>query len=166
MNQQGFGQQHGHQGGMGGTSYGQGHSTSGFGQHDQGGQHAGQQGGGYGSQYGFNQGGQMGGMGGQMGGGMGGSFGGQSHFGQGGMHGGQQQQGRDFQLNPHTMDKDYNLVSVLYHALQAADTCAKYSEDARREGSPEIAQFMEQVQQQNLQISQRAKELLFRQRQI
>lgn len=183
MNQQGYGQ---HQGGMsGGTSYGQGsssgygsqggmgssgHEMGGLGQHGMG---SGQQGGAMGGQYGLNQGGQHGGFG--QGGGLGhsgswsqgGMHGGGMQGGmQGGMHGQQQQGGRDVQFNPHTMDKDYNLVSVLYHSLQAADTCAKYCEDARREGSPEIAHFMEQVQQQNLQISQRAKELLMRQRQI
>ena len=49
---------------------------------------------------------------------------------------------RTTQINPHTMDKDYNLVSVLYHTLQAVDTCAQYEQDARSEGSPEIADFM------------------------
>jgi len=73
---------------------------------------------------------------------------------------------RTTQINPHTMDKDYNLVSVLYHTLQAVDTCAQYEQDARSEGSPEIADFMRDVQKQNQQIAQRAKELLFKQKQI
>ena len=29
-----------------------------------------------------------------------------------------------------TKDEQYNLVSVLYHALQGADTCATYLQDA------------------------------------
>ena len=69
-------------------------------------------------------------------------------------------------FNQHMMNKDYNLVSVLYHALQGVETSQRYCQDAQREGSPEVAQFMEQVQQQQQQIAQRAKELLFRQRQV
>lgn len=72
----------------------------------------------------------------------------------------------DVAFNERTMDKDFNLVSVLYHALQGLDTCQRYRQDAQREGSPEVAQFMDQVMQQQQQIAQRAKELLFRQRQI
>jgi hypothetical protein len=145
----------------------------------QGGQHfAYAQGGGYAGQQGGSP------YGGQSGGGFGpsqGSYGqgshGQGGFGQGsdygqGSYGGQryggqgQQQGRDVEFNPNTLDKDYDLISVLYHALQAVETCGKYCQDAQRQGSHEVAAFMQQVQQQNQQISQRAKELLFRQRQV
>ena len=69
-------------------------------------------------------------------------------------------------INPHTTNKDYDLVSVLYHALQAADTCARYEQDARAEGSQEVAEFMQEVQQQNQKIAQRAKELLVTQKQV
>ena len=69
-------------------------------------------------------------------------------------------------INPHTMNKDYNLVSVLYHALQGAETCGKYSQDAQSEGSPEVADFMREVQEQNMRIAQQAKELLFKQKQV
>jgi len=72
----------------------------------------------------------------------------------------------DVAFNERTMDKDYNLISVLYHALQGVDTCQRYRQDAQREGSPEVAQFLEQVLQQQQQIALRAKELLFRQRQV
>jgi hypothetical protein len=70
------------------------------------------------------------------------------------------------EINPHTMDKDYDLISVLYHALQAAETCAQYEQDARSDGSPEIAEFMRQVQEQNNQIARQAKELLLQQQQV
>jgi hypothetical protein len=73
---------------------------------------------------------------------------------------------RSTEINPHTMDKDYDLVSVLYHALQAVDTCAKYEQDARQEGSPQVAEFMRDVQQHNQRIAQRAKELLVTQKQV
>jgi hypothetical protein len=69
-------------------------------------------------------------------------------------------------INPHTLDKDYNLISVLYHALQAADTCAQYAQDAQSQGSQDNAEFMREVQQQNERIAQRAKELLFKQQQV
>jgi rubrerythrin len=72
----------------------------------------------------------------------------------------------DTEINAHTMDKDYNLISVLYHSLQAVDTCAQYRQDAESEGSPEVAEFMREVQQQNTRLAQRAKELLFKQKQI
>jgi hypothetical protein len=70
------------------------------------------------------------------------------------------------EINAHTMDKDYDLVSVLYHALQAADTCSQYERDARAEGSPQVAEFMREVQQQNERIARRAKELLVTQKQV
>jgi len=73
---------------------------------------------------------------------------------------------RGTKINPHTMDKDYDLVSVLYHALQTAETCAQYEQDARTEGSEEIADFMRDVQQQNQNIARRAKELLVKQKQV
>jgi hypothetical protein len=31
------------------------------------------------------------------------------------------------QINEDTMNKDYDLVSVLYHALQAAETCSQHN---------------------------------------
>jgi hypothetical protein len=68
-------------------------------------------------------------------------------------------------INPMTMDKDYDLVSVLYHSLQAVEVCGRYRDDAEREGSQDIAQFMDQARQQNNAMAQRAKELLLRQRQ-
>ena len=68
-------------------------------------------------------------------------------------------------INPMTMDKDYDLVSVIYHSLQAVEVCGRYRDDAERAGSQDIAQFMDQVKQQNNQIAQRAKALLLQQRQ-
>ena len=74
--------------------------------------------------------------------------------------------GSETSANPYTMDKDYDVISVLYHALQGADTCARYRQDAESQGSQEIADFMRDVQQQNTQIAQRAKELLLAQQQF
>jgi hypothetical protein len=57
-----------------------------------------------------------------------------------------------------TNDPTYNLVSVLYHALQGADLYVKYASDA---GSDEdLAKFFREVQQQEKQRADRAKQLL------
>jgi rubrerythrin len=61
-----------------------------------------------------------------------------------------------------TKDKDYNLISVLYHALQGAETYAQYTQDAEREGDKELAQFFREVQEEEKQRSERAKKLLGR----
>jgi hypothetical protein len=70
------------------------------------------------------------------------------------------------EINQYTLDKDYDLISVLYHALQAADTSAQYRQDAESQGSSDVAEFMREVQEQNSRIAQQAKDLLFRQKQV
>ncbi|WP_437735318.1 hypothetical protein [Sorangium sp. So ce1335] len=57
-------------------------------------------------------------------------------------------------------DKDYNLVSVLYHALQGAETYAQYVQDAQRQGDQELATFFNEVRQEELRLAERAKHLL------
>ncbi len=52
----------------------------------------------------------------------------------------------------------YNLVSVQYHALQAAQTYAKYLEDA--EGHPEVQEFLREIQEQDGRRAQRCHALL------
>jgi hypothetical protein len=59
-------------------------------------------------------------------------------------------------------DKHYDLISVLYHALESAQICARYAEDASREGDQELAQFFGLVQQNQLACAQKAKQLLGR----
>ncbi len=59
-------------------------------------------------------------------------------------------------------DCRYNLVSVLYHALQGGWTYAKYIEDAEKEGDRELADFFRGVQQEDAWRAQEAKELLDR----
>jgi len=61
-----------------------------------------------------------------------------------------------------TRDKTYNLVSVLYHALQGAETYIQYIEDARQDGDNELVQFFQEVQEEERRRSERAKELLRR----
>jgi len=40
-----------------------------------------------------------------------------------------------------TPDKDYNLVSVLYHALSGAESCINYIEDAEKADDQELSDF-------------------------
>lgn len=54
----------------------------------------------------------------------------------------------------------YGVVSVLYHALQGADTYEQYIADAREAGDSELEQFFQSCQQEERQRAQRAKELL------
>ena len=59
-----------------------------------------------------------------------------------------------------TRDVTFDLVSVLYHALEAADTCARYLGDAKQEGKTELANFFEQVISANRKIADDAKTFL------
>ena len=54
----------------------------------------------------------------------------------------------------------YNLVSVLYHALQSAETAGKYVDDAESEGDEELAQFFRDVIEEERDRAEHAKELL------
>lgn len=62
--------------------------------------------------------------------------------------------------NTGTQDVTYNLVSVLYHALKAAETYDQYIEDAEQGGDQDVAQFFRQVKQEDAQRADRAKQLL------
>ncbi len=64
------------------------------------------------------------------------------------------------QANTGTSDKNYNLVSVLYHALEGAATYQQYVSDAEGAGDTELADFFREVQQQHQQLADRAKGLL------
>lgn len=57
-----------------------------------------------------------------------------------------------------TNDPTYNLVSVLYHALQGADLYEKYASDAASD--KDLVSFFKEAQQQNMQRAERAKQLL------
>ena len=60
--------------------------------------------------------------------------------------------------NTGTNNSTYNLVSVLYHALQGADLYEKYASDAG--GDQDLAGFFREVQQENRRRADRAKQLL------
>jgi hypothetical protein len=59
-----------------------------------------------------------------------------------------------------TQDHEYALVSVLYHALQGAQACEQYVNDAERNDDPELASFFQDCIRDQQQRATRAKELL------
>jgi hypothetical protein len=59
-----------------------------------------------------------------------------------------------------TGDVTYNLVSVVYHALQGAETDEKYIRDAEAAGNPQVVQYFRDVKERNCETAERGKELL------
>ena len=59
-----------------------------------------------------------------------------------------------------TRDVTYNLISVVYHALQGAETYQMYEQDAQQEGDQEAAELFHEAHQANRQFADRAKSLL------
>lgn len=54
----------------------------------------------------------------------------------------------------------YNLVSVIYHALQGAETYNEYVRDAEQSNDSEAADLFREVQQQNKRVADQAERLL------
>ena len=54
----------------------------------------------------------------------------------------------------------YDLVSVLYHALEGAQTYSSFIKDAEQSGNQQLAQFFRQVQQEDNNRAQQARQLL------
>jgi hypothetical protein len=59
-----------------------------------------------------------------------------------------------------TRDEHYNLISALYHLLEGASTCEQYIADAEEAGDQELAQFFRDWQEEQRNLSERAKNLL------
>jgi hypothetical protein len=57
-------------------------------------------------------------------------------------------------------DSHYDLISVLYHALQGGETSQQYIDDARQDGDDELAAFFEQVETEDRNRAKRATQLL------
>ncbi|MGH9903762.1 MAG: hypothetical protein ACRD68_18290 [Pyrinomonadaceae bacterium] len=68
----------------------------------------------------------------------------------------------DSQGNTGTQDTTYNLISIIYHALQGAETYDMYIRDAEQSGDKELSQFFNDVKEENTRRAARAKELLGR----
>lgn len=59
-----------------------------------------------------------------------------------------------------TQDVTYNIVSVMYHALQGAETCDVYIRDAEKDGDQELVKFFQEVKQQYERTAEQGKKLL------
>lgn len=57
-------------------------------------------------------------------------------------------------------DLTFDLVSVLYHSLQAAQTCGRFLRDAQAAGAQEAAAYFQGCLQQQRNLAERAKNLL------
>jgi hypothetical protein len=57
-------------------------------------------------------------------------------------------------------DEVYNVVSVLYHALQGGETSMQYLQDAQGAGDQRLMQFFQEVQECHQHLATRAKEVL------
>ncbi|HYP02415.1 MAG TPA: hypothetical protein VER76_19650 [Pyrinomonadaceae bacterium] len=62
--------------------------------------------------------------------------------------------------NTGTQDTIYNLLSIIYHALQGAETYEMYINDAEQNGDTELAQYFRDVRDQNVKRAERGKQLL------
>ena len=57
-------------------------------------------------------------------------------------------------------DATYDIVSVLYHALQGAELYEEYAGDAEDAGDQELARFFQDIQAEEKRRADRAKALL------
>lgn len=57
-------------------------------------------------------------------------------------------------------DENYDLISVLYHALQGADTISQYLRDAQEADDEELTTFFEETRQAYVERADEAKRLL------
>jgi hypothetical protein len=62
--------------------------------------------------------------------------------------------------NTGTQNTTYNLLSIIYHALQGAETYEMYINDAEQSGDTELAQYFRDVRDQNVKRAERGKQLL------
>jgi len=56
-----------------------------------------------------------------------------------------------------TRDETYDVISIVYHALQGAENCEIYAEDAERD---ELRQFFERAGEQQRQLAEEGKKML------
>jgi hypothetical protein len=57
-------------------------------------------------------------------------------------------------------DENYNLISVLYHALQGGETIGQYIQSTKANGDEELVEFFENTRQTYVQLAREARELL------
>ncbi len=61
-----------------------------------------------------------------------------------------------------THNATYDLVSILYHALQGAETYNEYMKDADEAGEKELGEFFRDVKEEETKRANRAKGLLMK----
>ena len=61
------------------------------------------------------------------------------------------------QANTGTRNDTYDVIAVLYHALQGAENCQTYLKDAKQD---ELRQFFEQARDMQRQLADQGKQLL------
>jgi hypothetical protein len=59
-----------------------------------------------------------------------------------------------------TKDENYDVISVLYHCLQAASEVGQYIQDAEQSGDRELVDFFRDYQESQKDLAERAKNLL------
>jgi hypothetical protein len=59
-----------------------------------------------------------------------------------------------------TSDRNYDVISVMYHLLQGSDTLDQYRADAENSNDTELAEFFREVQENNKQMAAKAQNLL------
>lgn len=67
---------------------------------------------------------------------------------------------RDTEAMSGERDATYDVISVLYHALQGAETCGRYLRDAEQAGDEELAEFFEETRAEYVERAAQAKQLL------
>jgi len=58
------------------------------------------------------------------------------------------------------MDKNYNLIAVLYQSSDNVESLKTFVQDAEQEGDQELVDFFGRILENNLEAAQRAKEML------
>ena len=61
-----------------------------------------------------------------------------------------------------TTNNRYNLISVIYHALQGGQTYGKYARDAEREGDREAARYFRDLREEDRRRAERGQDILFK----
>jgi hypothetical protein len=59
-----------------------------------------------------------------------------------------------------TRDETYDVISVIYHALQGAENCQIYAEDAEDADDGELRDFFQQACDQQRRLADQGKQLL------
>ena len=77
----------------------------------------------------------------------------------GSMTGGGTSTGTGGQGSTGVQDNTYNVISVVYHTLQGADTIQKYMQDARG-SDQQVEQFLAEAAEQYKRLAQRGRECL------